>query len=147
MESNQTKVQETLDKVFVDASFADIIPWFLDNRRDDLKKLWFLPRNRILIKLKRMGHRWKGTCASYGFQKLSEVGGRTLEIRAQSGDFAGIVNLMNDSSEYLNHLEVIYVEEEVGIWMSVQKLKVVIVDDDLDILRLTEKFFVIMVLK
>ena len=55
-----------------------------------------------------MGHRWKGTCASYGFQKLSEVG-ETLEDLSLRKNNEAIVALMDKTSDYLNNLEVVYV--------------------------------------
>jgi len=96
------------EKVFVDASFADIVPWFLENRKEDVKKV----REFLIVldfeKIQRMGHRWKGTCASYGFQKLSEAG-ELFESLVEKKQSEEIHNLLDQTEIYLNKLEVVYV--------------------------------------
>lgn len=95
-------------KVYVDESFADIVPWFLDNRKEDIKKVKDFADVADFEQIQRMGHRWKGTCASYGFQKLSEVG-ETLEDLSLRKNKEAIIALMDKTSDYLNNLEVVYV--------------------------------------
>ena len=95
-------------KVLVDESFADIVPWFLDNRKEDIKKVKDFADVADFEQIQRMGHRWKGTCASYGFQKLSEVGEKLEELSLRKNKDT-IVALMDKTSDYLNNLEVVYV--------------------------------------
>ena len=95
-------------KVYVDESFADIVPWFLDNRKEDVKKVKDFVEVSDFEQVQRMGHRWKGTCASYGFQKLSEVGEK-LESLSLRKNKEAIVALLDKTGDYLANLEVIYV--------------------------------------
>lgn len=95
-------------KVYVDVSFADIIPWFLDNRKEDIKRVKEFVDVSDFEQIHRMGHRWKGTCASYGFQKLSEAG-ELLEEFADRKSKNEILSLLDRTSDYISQLEVIYV--------------------------------------
>ena len=95
-------------KVYVDESFADIIPWFLDNRKEDIKRIQEFIDVSDYEQIQRMGHRWKGTCASYGFQKLSEVG-EALENLAARKAKEDMQDLLKKTGDYLGSLEVIYV--------------------------------------
>lgn len=95
-------------KVFVDDSFADIIPWFLENRKEDLKKVKELLVASDYQQIQRMGHRWKGTCASYGFEKLSLAGEAMEELSIQKSKNE-ILELVANSEEYMDQLEIVYV--------------------------------------
>ena len=95
-------------KVYVDASFADIVPWFLDNRKEDIKRVREFVEVSDFDQIQRMGHRWKGTCASYGFQKLSEAGELIEDLSAHQNK-EEILNLLDRTEEYVNHLEVVYI--------------------------------------
>lgn len=95
-------------KVFVDVSFADIVPWFLDNRKEDVKRVREFVEVSDFDQIQRMGHRWKGTCASYGFQKLSEAG-ELLEDLSAHQNKEEILNLLDRTEEYISHLEVVYI--------------------------------------
>ena len=95
-------------KVYVDVSFADIVPWFLDNRKEDIKRVREFVEVSDYEQIQRMGHRWKGTCASYGFQKLSEAG-ELLEDLSATKNKDEIIGLLDRTNDYISHLEVIYV--------------------------------------
>jgi HPt (histidine-containing phosphotransfer) domain-containing protein len=95
-------------KVYVDVSFADIVPWFLDNRKEDIKRVKEFVEVSDFEQIQRMGHRWKGTCASYGFDKLSEAGELLENLSAQKNK-EEILGLLERTNEYLTHLEVIYI--------------------------------------
>jgi HPt (histidine-containing phosphotransfer) domain-containing protein len=95
-------------KVFVDESFADIVPWFLDNRKEDINKLKEMVEAEDFEQIHKMGHRWKGTCASYGFQKLSEAG-EILENLSLRKSKQEILDLLSRTGDYIGTVEVVYV--------------------------------------
>lgn len=95
-------------KVYVDESFSDIVPWFLDNRKEDIKRVKEFVDVSDFDQIQRMGHRWKGTCASYGFQKLSEAGELLEELAARKNK-EEILQLLDRASEYVGQVDVVYV--------------------------------------
>ncbi len=95
-------------KVYVDETFMDIIPWFLNNRKEDLLKTIGFLESLNFEQIQRMGHRWKGTCASYGFQKLSEAG-EAMETWAENKKHDEIENLLMQVEQYIEHLEIVYI--------------------------------------
>ena len=110
---NQEVLSPAFDqmKVFVDDSFADIVPWFMDNRREDVKKIKEFAGAEDYDQISKMGHRWKGTCASYGFLDLSEAGKALEELAAQKSK-TGILELIKRTSKYIDQVEIVYVPEE-----------------------------------
>ncbi len=94
-------------KVFVDISFADIVPWFIDNRKQDIKRIREFVEVSDFDQIQRMGHRWKGTCASYGFEQLSRTG-ELLESCSVSQKREEILKLLEQVTEYINKLEIVY---------------------------------------
>jgi HPt (histidine-containing phosphotransfer) domain-containing protein len=98
-------------KVFVDASFSDIVPWFLNNRKEDVKKVREFLNVSDFEQIQRMGHRWKGTCASYGFEKLSEAGERFEELSAKKQN-EEILHLLDQTDQYIDELEIVYVPSD-----------------------------------
>lgn len=109
METNK-KVSPSFEekKVLVDDSFSDIVPWFLDNRKEDLKRVKDFVEVSDFDQIQRMGHRWKGTCASYGFLELSKAG-ELLEDLSVSKNNEEILKLLDEAREYINNVEVVYV--------------------------------------
>jgi len=81
-----------------------IIPGYLEKRRSDVGKL----RNAIEKKdygtVRMVGHQMAGTGASYGFEKLTELGS-ALEESADSGDEAEISAEIEELERYLAGLD------------------------------------------
>ena len=71
--------------VEVDADLADLIPQYLDNRWSDLKFARQLLAKGDFTLLARMGHRIRGSAASYGFAGLGQIS-KMLEDAAQLKD-------------------------------------------------------------
>ncbi len=91
-------------RVMVDPLLQDLIPGFLEKRRQDVPKLAQALATGDYETVRKLGHNLKGTGAGYGFQLISEVGGR-IEEAAKLQDYATIHKSMNELTQYLSSVE------------------------------------------
>lgn len=96
-------------KVHIDKLLEDLIPGFLGNRRDDIKKLYEAVQQGDMDSIEFLGHTMKGTGGGYGFQKISELG-EALERAAQKKDTSSVLRLTEELEKYLDTVEVVFVE-------------------------------------
>jgi CheY-like chemotaxis protein/HPt (histidine-containing phosphotransfer) domain-containing protein len=73
--------------VHLDRDVAELIPGFLENRQRDVLKLRAAARAGDLATVSCIGHTLKGDGASYGFERIAELGGQ-LESAATAGQTA-----------------------------------------------------------
>ena len=78
----------------IDAELAALRPDYLAARRRDLIMLRQLLAQQDWNEIRRIGHRMKGTGATYGFAEVSRLGD-AIEIAAQSFD-AGAMHTLLD---------------------------------------------------
>lgn len=92
-------------EVFVQADILDMIPRFLENRRNDAENISESLRDLEFEKIQRMGHDMKGSGTSYGFEQISEYG-RQLEDAAKEEDALAIERLQDKLDSYLRRVVV-----------------------------------------
>lgn len=94
------------NKIYVDDFIVDLIPNFIKNKLKDLELLGAAIEKKDSDIIKKIGHNWKGVCASYGFDSLAEVGSQ-LEILAENADFSKIKVLVENLPKYLENVQII----------------------------------------
>ena len=86
--------------------FADLIPGFLQNRRQDvIAMLDALDRGDFAI-VESLGHGMKGAGGSWGFQGITDIGA-ALEQAASSADSDASRKWVGELSKYLDRVEVV----------------------------------------
>ena len=89
----------------VDPDLADLIPGFLENRRNDLAAMReALARNEYET-VRILGHSMKGAGGGYGFDAITDIGA-ALEQAARDKDTEGIQQSLYDLSSFLERVEV-----------------------------------------
>lgn len=95
-------------EVRVDADLAGLIPEFLEDRRNDVRVL----SQRIAAgdwdAVRRIGHSMRGTGSAYGFDKVTEIGGRVEEI-ALTGAVEPLSQAVDELREYLDRVRIHFV--------------------------------------
>lgn len=90
--------------VQVDPEIADLIPGYLEARQSDLAQLHQALGQEDWEVARRLGHTIKGTGGSYGFSRLTEVGG-ALEAAALEADAEAFVRHLGELEDYLARIE------------------------------------------
>ena len=93
--------------VKVDKDLEDLIPGFMQRRREDVASIRASLSAGDLDKVRITGHSMKGTGGGYGFDELSQIGSR-LEKAAQAGDADAISSLVTRLEDYLDKVVVEY---------------------------------------
>ena len=93
--------------VQIDPDLEDLIPGFLDNRRNDIDVI----RNALIAdeldKIRVIGHSMKGAGGGYGFDTITDIGG-SLEQAALARDSDAINECVAQLEDYLARVEVSY---------------------------------------
>ena len=90
----------------VNPKFADLIPGFLQNRRQDVSAIVdALDRGDFEI-VESLSHGMKGAGGSYGFQAITDIGA-ALEQAAESVDNDASRKWVGELSSYLDRVEVV----------------------------------------
>ncbi len=93
--------------VHVDADLEDLIPGFLENRRQDVKSIIDALEKTDYETIRVLGHSMKGAGGGYGFDTITDIG-RHLEGAAKEGNSAEIRKWVNELSVYLERIEVVF---------------------------------------
>lgn len=96
-------------KVNIDRDLEMVIPTFLVNRKKDVEALKKALSRSDYDKIQFIGHSLKGVGGGYGFDFITEVGEK-LEIGARSRAKDDLSKLILTLDQYLNNLEISYVE-------------------------------------
>jgi CheY-like chemotaxis protein/HPt (histidine-containing phosphotransfer) domain-containing protein len=88
------------EAVQVDPAIADLVPEFLEGRRQDAARLRELLRAADLDAIRVLAHNLAGSGAPYGFPRLTELG-RTLESVALEGDPGDVSRWLDELDSYL----------------------------------------------
>lgn len=103
----QSDQQPTIS-VQIDASLKELIPGFLENRRQDIKKIHLALEQVDFSTVQTLGHRMKGDGGGYGFDGIGEIG-TALELAAARRDQDSIQRQLSKLVEYLDRIIVVYV--------------------------------------
>ncbi|MGM0500114.1 MAG: Hpt domain-containing protein [Bacillota bacterium] len=98
------------NKVYIDSDLEFLIPQFLENREEDIKKLEKLLKKSEFDQIRIIGHSMKGSGGGYGFDYLTEIGSQ-IEQAAELKNDHKIKNLINELKKYLENIEIIYKEK------------------------------------
>ena len=103
-EGNEKKDEKII--VHVDEEIEDLIPGFLENRRNDVKTIEEALDKGDYETIRVLGHKMKGTGGGYGFDAITDLG-HSFENAGDEKDSEEIRRLVNELSHYLEHVEVI----------------------------------------
>jgi len=92
-------------QVTVDRDLEDLIPGFMERRREDTHKLRAAVADNDLKTVRITGHSMKGTGGGYGFTGLSEIGAN-IEAAAKAGDLDAVRAHLDTLVDYLARVEV-----------------------------------------
>ena len=93
-------------RVHTEGQFSDLVPVFLQNRRDDVAALAKALRDEDFDTVARLGHGMKGAGGSYGFQAISDFGA-VLEQAALMADIVALRASVEALSRYLDRVELV----------------------------------------
>jgi HPt (histidine-containing phosphotransfer) domain-containing protein len=96
--------------VSIEEDLEDIVPGYLENRASDVISV-----ERALESgqaddyqaIRVIGHSMKGTGGGYGFDELTNIGSR-IEVAGRAEDRAGVQKGLEELSEYLRRVRVVY---------------------------------------
>jgi CheY-like chemotaxis protein/HPt (histidine-containing phosphotransfer) domain-containing protein len=92
--------------VRVNPRFADLIPAFLQNRRQDVIAMRNALDRRDFETVESLGHGMKGAGGSWGFQAITDIGA-ALEQAGESADTAASHKWVGELSTYLDCVEIL----------------------------------------
>jgi HPt (histidine-containing phosphotransfer) domain-containing protein len=99
--------QEERIIINVDPEIADLIPGFLENRRNDIKAMDVALKQGDFETIRVLGHSMKGAGGSYGFDGVTDIG-KSLEDAAKDNNTELIKRSVGELAAYLDRVEVIY---------------------------------------
>ena len=98
--------QESI-KVVVDSDLEELIPGFMENRKQDLHSLKNALETGDHDAMQSIGHSLKGVGGGYGFEELSRLGAE-VEISAKASNHDMLVKLVGELDDYLNRVQVVF---------------------------------------
>ena len=93
--------------VHVEAWLEDLIPEFLEDRKDDVETMIAACAQGDYETIRTLGHDMKGSGSGYGFDAISDLG-RDLEQSASAQNPEKVNLLLGALSTYLGRVEVVY---------------------------------------
>ena len=93
--------------VILARNFEELVPGFIENRHRELEELRGALAAGRYDQLGHIGHRMRGIGSTYGFDRVSTLGGE-LEERAAASDREGLDALIAGYADYLARLKVVY---------------------------------------
>lgn len=94
-------------KVQLDPDIQDLVPGFLQNRRNDVLTIRTALAKNDFATITVLGHTMKGDGGGYGFDAISEIGG-IIETAGKQKDANRIREEIERLAEFLERVEVVY---------------------------------------
>jgi HPt (histidine-containing phosphotransfer) domain-containing protein len=94
-------------RISIDPDLRDLIPVFLQNRRQDIQTVQEALAIGNFDTIRTLGHRMRGDGGGYGFHMISEIG-HALEKAALEKDSHEITARVQELNTYLGRIEVVY---------------------------------------
>ncbi len=93
--------------VTVAKDLEDLIPEFVENRRRELESLRAALAAGAFERLRQLGHRMRGVGNSFGFERVSSLGGQIEEgaTRANRGELEARIA---EYADYLSRVRIVY---------------------------------------
>lgn len=95
-------------KVEIDADLQDLIPQFVENRKNDIEALEKLIAQNDLVGISQLAHKIKGAAAGYGFVELSDLAAQ-MEKSAKNNDASPLQDLIKKMRIHFLNIEIHYV--------------------------------------
>jgi CheY-like chemotaxis protein len=92
------------DQTAIDVTIEDLIPMYLENRRDDIARMTTASERGDWATIESLAHKIKGSGASYGFPQMSDIG-RELEAAARGAKAAEVRDGIRRLKDYLAEVE------------------------------------------
>ena len=98
---------KTADTISVDEMLKDLIPGFLKNKENEIQQLNEMLDQKDFNKVKKLGHNWKGSCPSYGFHYLGDMG-KEFEELVYNEDYITLKKIVSTLPSYMKNLDIHY---------------------------------------
>ena len=95
--------------VEIDNDLEDIVPGFLENRKNDVVDLQAFYEKREFKEIERIGHKVSGSSGGYGFHLLGKIA-KEIELNAAEENEEKVSNLITDFIEYVEKVEVKFIK-------------------------------------
>jgi HPt (histidine-containing phosphotransfer) domain-containing protein len=92
-------------EVKVGRHLADLVPSFMDSRRKELEALNAAFSRGDADELRKLAQRMAGFGASYGFERIAQLG-TELEAAARQGDHDAVASLLLRTGDYLSRVRI-----------------------------------------
>jgi HPt (histidine-containing phosphotransfer) domain-containing protein len=92
---------------YVDSDLKDLIPEYLEERQDDIKKIQSAMNAEDYETVRIMGHTLKGSGGGYGFEQITEIGFH-LEEAAKQENPEGIKKMIQELTDYIDNVDVVF---------------------------------------
>lgn len=93
--------------VQVDRDLEDLIPGFLENRRQDVVKLKAATAHGEWETVRIIGHTLKGIGGGYGFDRITELG-QLLERAAKGENSQEALTVVSEFETYIDSVEIMF---------------------------------------
>jgi len=93
--------------IHVDPDLEDLIPRFMDNRRNDIATMEKALAENDFETIKSLAHGLKGSGAGYGFDEITRIG-VTVEQAAKAKNHQEIEKCLECLAQYLAQVEIVY---------------------------------------
>ena len=90
-----------------DPDLEDLIPSFLQNRRNEVGEIAAAIAKKDFEFIRRLAHTWKGICRPYGFIHLETLS-RSLEAAGEREVISEVEVLLVEIKDYLDNVRVVY---------------------------------------
>jgi HPt (histidine-containing phosphotransfer) domain-containing protein len=90
-----------------ESDLQDLIPDFMNNRRNDLAQIEVALNNKDFLFIKRLGHTLKGIARPYGFVYLETLS-KKLETAGETQDMNQLQAIYDEIKFYLENVRIIY---------------------------------------
>lgn len=94
-------------RVAIDPDLRELIPGFLENRRNDVRRLHGALTSLDFETIRILGHRMRGDGGGYGFDRISTIG-HAIEQAAGERNLERLTTSVEELTQYLDRLEVVY---------------------------------------
>lgn len=95
----------------VDAELAEIIPAYLQHRREELARLPALLQAGSFDEVRVIGHKLRGSGGGYGLDPLTEIGER-MENAAKAKDKTALAAQAAELAEFIESVQIEFVPDK-----------------------------------
>ncbi len=95
--------------VEIDDDLEDIVPGFLENRKNDVLELQNFYEKREFKEIERIGHKVSGSSGGYGFHQLGKIA-KEIELSAGEENEEKVRKLITDFIDYVDNVEVKFIK-------------------------------------